>query len=305
MPIFRRRERATAPIRGAVPAARSSRPRGRTGAPARDLDDGPDWRSYDSVADAYLRIHQPRHALAAKDLVELAEVMPGARVLDVGTGTGVVARAAASAAGPGGLVVGIDPSMEMLRTAAPQGGGARYAAARAIDLPFRDGAFDDVFAAFVLSHFTKYDTALFDVMRVLKRGGRLGVATWGAGEDEFERAWGAVTFEFAEPEVLRDAKAQAAPWEERFADPERLKLGLHDAGLRDILISKRQYRYGISREDYLAGRETSTAGRFLRQMLGEALWPRFQARAREVFEERFDERFNDFRDVVMAIGFKG
>jgi ubiquinone/menaquinone biosynthesis C-methylase UbiE len=299
-PIFRRRDQSEP-----RPTATPSRPpRQRGGAPARDLDDGPDWRSYDSVADAYLRIHQPRMALAAKDLVDLAQVGTGARVLDVGTGTGVVARAAAEATGPTGRIVGVDTSMPMLQTAHPQGGGPRYAAATAIDLPFRNGAFEDVLLAFVLPHFTKYDTALFDLMRVLRIGGRMGVATWGKGEDDFSRAWRDVMWEFAEPEILRDSMSKAAPWEERFSDPERLKMALHDAGLRDILISKREYRFRISRDDYLTGRETSASGRFLHQMLGDALWPRLQARAREVFADRFPEEFNDFRDVNMAVGFK-
>ncbi len=292
----------TATNPGSTPPYRPARSRR---APAHDLDDGPDWRSYDSVADIYLRVHQPRLALAAKDLVELAALSSGARVLDVGTGTGVVARAAAEVAGPAGLVVGVDPSMPMLRTALPQDGGARYAASTAIDLPFRDAAFDDVFASFVLPHFKKYETALFDLMRVLKRQGRMGVATWGSREDEFSRAWREVTWEFAEPEIMRDSMAQALPWEERFRDPENLKMALHDAGLRDIMISRREYRFWISAEDYLDGRETAASGRFLRQMLGESLWPRLQKRAREVFAERFPPQFNDFRDVNMAVGFKG
>ena len=243
-------------------------------------------------------------ALTAKDLVALAEVGAGQRVLDVGTGTGVAARAAAAAVGSEGLAVGIDPSLPMLRAAAPQDGGARYAAATAIDLPFRDATFDHVFASFVLPFFAKYDTALFDMLRVLRTGGRMGVTTWASGEDEFAKAWREVTFEFAEPEILRDSMAHAIPWEERFQDPERLKMALHDAGLRDILISRRQYRYWISAEDYLQGRETAATGRFLHQMLGDAIWPRLQARAREVFAERFDAQFNDFRDVNMAVGFK-
>jgi ubiquinone/menaquinone biosynthesis C-methylase UbiE len=243
--------------------------------------------------------------LVAVDLVQLAEVRPGARVLDVGTGTGAVARAAAAAVGPEGRVVGIDPSMPMLRHAAAQDAGARYAAGTAIDLPFRDATFDDVLLAFVLPHFTKYETALFDLMRVLRKGGRMGVATWGSREDEFSRAWREVTFEFAEPEILRDSLTKALPWEERFRDPEQVKMALHDAGLRDILISRREYRYWITADDYLTGRETSASGRFLRQMLGDALWPRLQARAREVFAERFPAQFNDFRDVNVAVGFKG
>ncbi len=270
-------------------------------APARDETD---WRAYDSVADAYTRVQQPRMALPAADLVGLANLAPGARVLDVGTGTGAVARAASQVVGDAGLVVGVDASVPMLARARAQDGGPRYAAAQAIDLPFRDQAFGAVLAGFVLPHFTRYETALFDMLRVLATGGTFGVSTWGPAEDEFQRAWREVCEQYAEHEVLRDAMATAVPWEERFADPERLKMALHDAGVRDILISRRQYRFQMTAEDYLAGRESAASGRFLRQMLGEELWGRLRARAREVFAERFADRFYDFRDVIVAVGFK-
>ena len=60
----------------------------------------------------------------------------------------------------------------------------------------------------------------------------------------------------------------------------------------------------MTREDYLVGKETSPTGRFLRYTLGEESWGAFRARAREVFSEMFPETFNDFRDVVLAVGTK-
>ncbi len=243
-------------------------------------------------------------SLPAKDLVELAGVGPGARVLDLGTGTGVAARAASAVAGDAGLVVGIDPSLPMLLAAAREGAGPRYAAAEAIDLPFRTGAFDAVLASFVLALFTKYDTALFDMLRVLRPGGVIGVAVWGPSEDEFQRAWRDVAWEFAEREIITDAMKRATPWEERFSDPSRLKDTLHEAGVRDMVVDRREYRFQMSREDYLTGREMAATGRFLRQMLGEDLWERLRARARQVFAERFPERFNDFREVILVVGRK-
>jgi hypothetical protein len=158
----------------------------------------------------------------------------------------------------------------------------------------------------VISHFKKYDTALFDMLRVLKIGGRLGVTNWGPGHDrdEFSSAWIGVAEEFADRRILGDALQRAVPWEERFSDPGRLKEALHEAGIRDIQVERRDYRLAMTAEDYLAGREVAALGRFLRQMLGETLWERFRARTREVFVDRFPERFNDFRDVILAVGRK-
>jgi ubiquinone/menaquinone biosynthesis C-methylase UbiE len=270
------------------------------------VDEGIDWRSYDRIAQDYARVQAPVMELPAPDLVDLVQVKPAARVLDVGTGTGVAARAASARAGEDGVVVGVDPSLPMLQVAVREGGGPSYAAATAIDLPFRDGTFTHVLANFVIAHFPKYDTALFDILRVLRRGGRMGVTTWGPADDkdEFRRTWRGVAEEYAEPEILSDALQRAAPWEELFANKDRLKEVLHDAGLRDIWVEKRDYRFETSAEDYLAGRETAATGRFLQQMLGPELWDVFRRRAREVFAERFPSRINDFREVILAAGHK-
>jgi len=261
-----------------------------------------DWRSYDDVAEVYARVHAPRTALPARDLVEIAQFPAGGRVLDVGTGTGVVARAAHDAGA--GLVVGVDPSIPMLRQARLGGGGPRFAAAEAIDLPFRGGSFDAVLASFALSHFAKAETALFDMLRVLRQGGRLGVSAWGPGTDEFSDAWSQVAEEFAEHEILQDAYSRAMPGAERFSDADRLKDALHDAGLRDIRIERREYRFQMTAEEYLVGRETASTGRFLREMLGDEFWETFRRRTREVFAERFPSAFNDFRDVILVAGHK-
>src|SRR2546423_8791247 len=55
--------------------------------------DEPDWRAFDSVAEPYARSQAPRMAMPAGDLVREVGIAPGWRVLRVGTGTGVAARA--------------------------------------------------------------------------------------------------------------------------------------------------------------------------------------------------------------------
>jgi ubiquinone/menaquinone biosynthesis C-methylase UbiE len=299
MPLFRRKQNG--PSSGAAASLPKRSAGVRSGA-----DREVDWRSYDGIAREYARVQAPVMALPAPDLVELAQVGPGARVLDLGTGTGVAARAASAKAGTDGVVIGVDPSFPMLQVAGREGGGPHYAAATAIDLPFRDATFTHVLANFVIAHVPKYDTALFDILRVLRSGGRMGVTAWGPADDkdEFRRTWRSVAEEYAEPEILSDALQRAAPWEELFANKERLKEVLHDAGLRDIWVEKRDYRFETSAEDYLAARETAATGRFLHQMLGEELWEVFRRRTREVFAERFPSRINDFREVVLAAGHK-
>ena len=203
-------------------------------------------------------------------------------------------------------MVGVDPSLPMVHVAARAGGGPVYASATSIDLPFRDGTFDAVLVCFVMAHFSDYRTALAETLRVLRSGGRMAVTTWASSEDvdEFKRAWREVAEGFAEREMLADAQARAVPWEQRFADQAKLKESLHEAGLRDIWIERMDYRVEQSAEDYLSGRETSAAGRFLRDMLGEEFWEAFRTRLRTVFAERFPARFNDFHQVLLAVGHK-
>jgi ubiquinone/menaquinone biosynthesis C-methylase UbiE len=263
-----------------------------------------DWRGYDDVAEAYEQVQAPRTAQVAADLVALTRPPAGGRVLDVGAGTGSSTEAAQEAVGPNGLASGVDSSLGMLAVAARVRPHLRLAAAEAIDLPFRDGTFDAVIGNFVISHFAKYDTALFDMLRVLKPGGRLAVSAWSEREDEFQRAWRELVEGVTTHELLQDAHDRAMPWEERFREPARLEETLRDAGLHPVSVERREYRFHMSREDYVAGRETAASGRFLRDMLGEEGFRAFGERARKVFAERFPDRLTDFRDVLLAVGTK-
>lgn len=263
-----------------------------------------DWRSYDDIAETYERLHAAHMAEPARDLVALASPPPAGRALDVGTGTGVAAAEAAAAIGDGGLAVGVDVSLGMLSMGRRSRPGLRLAAAEAIDLPFRDGTFDVVTASFVISHFTKYETALFDMIRVLKPGGRLAVSAWADGMDDLQQTWRELAETVVQPELLNDALARAMPWRDRFADRARLEESLLAAGLRHIRSEAREYRFRYPLRDYVDGLGTWSSGRFVRQMVGPAAWESFLARAHDVFAERFADPVNDFRDAWLAVGTK-
>src|SRR5687767_7425737 len=97
-----RRERTPTP--GVSPA----RPVPSGGAPARRID----WRSWDPIAADYERVVAPNTAQVYPLLLDAAEVKSGARVLDVGCGTGSGLTAVAER---GAHAFGCDPSVGMLR----------------------------------------------------------------------------------------------------------------------------------------------------------------------------------------------
>jgi ubiquinone/menaquinone biosynthesis C-methylase UbiE len=263
-----------------------------------------DWRSYDRVAETYERVHAPRLSVIARDLVSAAKAEPGARVLDVGTGTGVAAEAARLALGDGALVVGVDESEGMLgvgRRVRPQ---INTVAAQAIDLPFPDGSFDAVVGNFVLAHFTKYQTALYDLLRVLRPGGRVALTSWADGRDELTQTWLELVWSTVPKEILEPAVAEAAPWRDRFRDREALEEALIDAGLRHVRTERREYRFTYPLGDYVEGLGTWATGRFVREMLGQRGWDELMQRAHTTFAERFADPVNDYRDVLLAVGTK-
>src|SRR6266478_4191593 len=117
---------------------------------------GADWTSYDSAAESHDRLAGPSSfEQPAHDLVAKIDVRSAARILDIGTGSGLAAVRAAKGAGPNGVVVGIDPSLAMLHITRSHG-IRDVAAAVTPGLPFADRVFDRVLASFVLSHIPSY-----------------------------------------------------------------------------------------------------------------------------------------------------
>ena len=272
--------------------------------------DGHRWQSYDSVADAYERSWHWAFEPVARDLVELVALAPGDVVLDVGTGTGVAA--AASAKARSGVLVGIDPSVPMLRRAHAHVSLAPVAAA-APGLPFPPRTFDVVVANLVVSHFSRYDDALADMVRVLRPGGRLGVTAWGSMGDEpvdddeqreLTEIWSSSAAGFVDLDAAADTVDAAIPGEAWFADPARLRAALVGSRLRGVAVHSRTYRTTLSLAEALAGFETSVRGRYVRHTLDAAAWTRFRHEVAAAAAEALPDSVTRVDQLLLAVGTK-
>jgi demethylmenaquinone methyltransferase/2-methoxy-6-polyprenyl-1,4-benzoquinol methylase len=101
-----------------------------------------------------------------------AGLRPGQRVLDVATGTGLVARAALEVVGQTSSVVGVDPSAGMLEESR-RGLPVSLIRGRGEALPVRDREFDLVSMGYALRHVPELAATFREYHRVLKPGGRV------------------------------------------------------------------------------------------------------------------------------------
>jgi SAM-dependent methyltransferase len=258
-----------------------------------------DWTSYDAAAEAHERLRVPLiFAAPARDLAARMELGAARRLLDVGTGSGVVARAAAGCS----VVVGVDPSFEMARVAR-QSGVTRVAAAGAPGLPFGCGSFDRVTAGFVLSHVAECDAALRDMARVLGAGGLLGATAWADRGSEHRDVWQATLERFVGREALVMAEEAALPHEERLSREGALREALAAAGLA-ATAERVAYPIAMTMATFLEMRETSVSGRFARARLDAAEWARFREAVAGEFARRFRDPIDHTLTAWIAVGRK-
>jgi ubiquinone/menaquinone biosynthesis C-methylase UbiE len=109
--------------------------------------------------------------------IELLRLHEDARVLDVGCGTGDDVRAMRAAVGPQGCATGVDLSQQMIDEALLRDRASklpsRFVVGDARDLPFEDGSFEACRISRVLLHVADAESALKEVVRVTRPGGRV------------------------------------------------------------------------------------------------------------------------------------
>ncbi len=135
-----------------------------------------------SSAEAYQRFMGRWSALLAPPLLRFAGVEAHDEVLDVGSGTGVLALAAARITS--GAITGIDPSADYVRFASQRSPDprVRFEVGDAQHLQLKDGAFDQTLALLVINFIPDAPQAVRELKRVTKPGGVVSAAVWDYAE---------------------------------------------------------------------------------------------------------------------------
>jgi SAM-dependent methyltransferase len=199
------------------------------------------WNNSDEIG--HWLTHQQRHDTMLSPfstmLFDALHLAAGESVLDIGCGTGATTRAAAGLVAPGS-VVGVDISAPMLERAR-----ADSVAARLTNVTFERAdvqvdslganTFDAVTSRFGIMFFDDPVAAFANVHRATRPGGRLAFVCWQPlTANEWLVVPGAALAEYV---PIPAAAAPGAPGMFAFAEPDRARQVLGDAGWRDITVT--------------------------------------------------------------------
>lgn len=132
-------------------------------------------RGWEAVAQPYHSYFGELTTQSNDALLDMLEVRTGVQFLDVASGPGYLAAAAARR---GAHVVGVDFADAMVQQARRIFPDLTFRSGSAEDLPFPDLSFDAVGISFGMLHFSRPDAALVEALRVLRPGGRIAFTVW-------------------------------------------------------------------------------------------------------------------------------
>jgi ubiquinone/menaquinone biosynthesis C-methylase UbiE len=192
--------------------------------------------SYNAAADHFDDEPLSFWDLIGKHTVTNLKLPAGAKILDVGCGTGASALPAAQAVGKNGFVVGVDLAIRLLDRARAKASAAHldnveFRVADMTALNYPDESFDAVVSVFPIFFVPDMEGLVRELWRMVRPGGKLAVTTWGPRifEPAYSRWLIAVAKE--RPELA----SAFNPWD-RITDVESVRKLLQNGGAKDVEV---------------------------------------------------------------------
>jgi SAM-dependent methyltransferase len=182
---------------------------------------------------------------AAGALLGAAHVSAGTRLLDVATGPGFIAGAAASL---GAIVIGLDFAEAMIAEGRRRHPAIEFRQGDAQDLPFDDAAFDAVVMNFGLLHLARPDAAIAEARRVLRPGGRYALTVWAVPE---EAVGFGIILKAVQTHGNPNVPLPEGPPFFRFSAGDEFARTLEAAGFGDIEVRTLPLTWRLSSPDHL------------------------------------------------------
>lgn len=194
---------------------------------------------WDSLADSYDQSFSAVMYPAAMEMIEEVGLVPGSRVLDIASGTGIDAFLARQKIGSEGEIVGVDisPRMCEVGNAKAHGRGFPNVSFQCMDaekLTFPDESFDHAFCKWGLMFFPDCNKHLKETLRVLRPGGRYAVMVLGSpSRNKFLDVAAQVSWRY-DKSIFAGFGANEGPSAYRFAEEGALEAALLSAGFSAV-----------------------------------------------------------------------
>lgn len=214
-------------------------------------------RSWNAAAPHYGRLGADLFPPLTRSFIDFAALKPGQSVLDVACGPGTATELALQAIGAGGKIVGVDLSFEMLKLAGSRLGPVDLREMNAEALDFPNETFDAVICQLGLMLFARPETALREMARVSKVGGRVACLVQGTAEKMQFTSLIMKTMLRRAPEI----KAEGAPGLYAFGPEGKLESALKQAGLADVRARRLTGAFAFESVEAYWELMTSGAGR--------------------------------------------
>jgi SAM-dependent methyltransferase len=201
------------------------------------------WETSSQYWNKHQALIEKMYAPLTRALIEEAQILADQSVLDIGGGAGEPSLSIARVVGPSGQVTFTDPTAGMVKASRDESErrgltNIQFHQCAAEDLPFANNSFDVAVGRLSAMFFSDVASALREILRAVKPGGRIAFLVW--ADKELNPFFNVIT-EVLNQFVPADVEDEDAPGAFRFARPGKLAKLIEQAGA--VSVQERAVRF--------------------------------------------------------------